>query len=286
MDEITYTIYDVAGLDVDRIRLLVHVALEPDNALTFSSAVVRKDGRGIVLERVFNEWVTSMWQSPSGRIFAASMAGNIHTAVQDTWNMTNLGERVFLNNIWGLNDDHVYCCGMDGVLLARVGGAWSRAEGLRGDLIRIGGTAENDLYILGEKGTIFHFNGSRWSALDSPTNRKLVYLLCVSKDLVYVCGRSGTLFRGSGNRWEQVRGYDSNLYSLVQFKNRIFVGAGLEGVLEVHGNEVVPFRKDTVAYGLQVIGDRLFAFGDTRMDEFDGQLWSRESFNFGSVIGQ
>jgi hypothetical protein len=206
--------------------------------------------------------------------------------VRGSWDTTSLGKRVHLDDIWGLNNDRVYCCGMHGVLLTRVAGSWNRADGLQGDLIKVRGLAEDDLYVLGERGAIFHFDGSRWAAIDSPTKKKLVHLLCVSKDIVYACGRSGAIFRMTRNRWEQVSGCESSLYSLAHFRDRIFVGAGNEGILEVRGAEVISFRKDVVAYGLEVIGDRLLAFGKTQISQFDGQRWSQESLNFGSLIGE
>jgi hypothetical protein len=286
MPEFTYTIYDVVGFASAEFRMLVHIAKEPDNALTFRSAIVRKDARGVVLERVFDEWVTSMWQSPTGLLCAVSMAGNIHTRTDDRWATTNLGEHVYLNNIWGLDDDRIYCCGMDSAFLKKATGSWEFLnDGLRGDLTRVGGSDDDNLYVLGERGSIYHFDGSRWSAMDSPTNRKLLYLSCRSRRVTYVCGRNGTLFRRSGDVWEQLRGGDVNLYSLAHFRDKTFIGAGVEGILELRDDEAVLLRKDLAAYGLQVIGERLYVFGNTHVEHYDGQLWIGEDFNFESVIG-
>jgi hypothetical protein len=285
MAELTYTIYDVAGFTSTEFRMLVHTAEEPDNALTFRSAIVRRDARGLALERVFDEWVTSMWQSPTGLLCAVSMAGNIHTREDNRWATMNVGKRVYLNNVWGLDDDRIYCCGLERAFLKKAAASWDFAnDGLQGDLTRVGGSDADNLYVLGERGAIYHFDGSRWSAMDSPTNRKLLYLSCPSREVTYVCGRNGTLFRRSGDVWEQLNAGGVNLYSLAHFRDKMFFGAGVEGIFELRDDEAVVFRSDLVAYGLQVIGDSLFVFGNTHVEQYDGRLWSGEDFNFEPVV--
>lgn len=284
MDPLIYTIYDIAGLEVSDIWILVHMATEPDNALTFRSAIVRRSKGQIVLEKLFDEWVTSMWQSPSGIIYAVSMAGTIHTLAEGAWTTTRPDGRLYLNNVWGLNDQSVYICGMDGVFLRKRGTSWERSDGPpKGDLTRVGGTSEDDLYVLGPRGTMFHFDGALWSAVESPTNRKLLNLFCASKNDVYVCGRSGTLFHGSPNKWQQMEVSEATLHSVIWFRDTVFVGAGVEGLLQLRRAEVIS-SPSTVAYGLQLIGQSLFAFGNTQISEYDGNRWSGETLDFATIV--
>lgn len=285
MKEPIYTIYNVFGSSPMRVTLLVNIAPQPDNWETFSSAIFRRRNETLACEYNINEWLTGMWQTPSGQLYAVSMDGRVHTNPSDDWKVLDLGKHFSFNHIWGADEDLIYCCGLEAVVFRKVNNRWERFDnGLKGDLRLIGGTSPNDLYILGKKGQIFHYDGIRWSDTGSPTNYALVSILCVSEDEVYLAGRRGMFFRGSWKGWKQFGGVEFNLYALAKYHGTILVGAGLEGILVFDGKELVIFDKNVLAYGLQVIEDRLFAFGERTLQEFDGKKWHRADLDFAGAI--
>jgi hypothetical protein len=201
------------------------------------------------------------------------------------WHVTAIGQKHIFNDIWGLDEQHIYCCGLRGVFFEKSGDRWRRIDsGSDEALESIHGTSPQDLYILGRHGRIFHYDEAAFSEVDSPTNFDLLSILCVSADEVYVCGEEGVCFRGAQQGWERIDGADFTLYSLASYEGKILVGAGEEGILSVEGSSLVPFAT-VPADGLQVIEDRLFAFGPCSLHEFNRTEWTSTEFDFETVLG-
>jgi hypothetical protein len=288
MTEYLYNILDVYGRRAAEVRMLVHIrdAEAPDDWESYKSAVVVKDTEGLRCEYKVEEWLMAMWQSPGGILYAISINDRVHwSEAGRDWQVTEIGKKCTFNDVWGLDEQHVYCCGLRGVLFEKSGDRWRRVDiGSDEALVRIRGTSPQNLYILGKRGKIFHYDGATFSEVDSPTNFQLLNVLCVSEDEVYVCGRKGVCFRGSRQGWERIDGTEFNLYSLASYEGKILVGAGKEGVLSVDGSSLVAFAT-VPADGLQIIGDRLFAFASSSLHEFNGTEWTSTEFDFETVLG-
>ncbi len=76
------------------------------------------------------------------------------------------------------------------------GKVWKRMKTAGGaPLNAITGTAANDVWTVGEKGTVFHWNGARWSLVPSGTEETLLAVAKTPDGIVWVGGVHGTLKR-------------------------------------------------------------------------------------------
>lgn len=76
-------------------------------------------------------------------------------------------------------------------------------EEVRG-FISIDGFNTQDIYAVGYAGEIWHFDGTAWTRMPSPTNLALHAVRCTPNGDVYIAGQCGILLRGSGTQWSVV----------------------------------------------------------------------------------
>jgi hypothetical protein len=280
-------IFDVCGASPDDLHLLVHVEPFPDDEESYRAVVVRWSLRGLSVEHVLETWARSMWRSPAGTVYVAGTDGTIRSNPGGPWVKEPIGPRYTLNTVWGLSDQLIYCSAFRANFFRRNANAWQLFnDGLHGDLFDIGGTAPDDLYVLGDAGTVFHCDGVRWSEVESPTNKRLVAVWAPVRGDVYFCGWKGAFFRLRNNRWENysLEGGEIDLYSMAYYNERVFAGAGSRGVFSFDGQRLALFAEGVVASRVRVIGDRLLAVGRNIVQQYDGRSWTRTELNLDGVI--
>jgi hypothetical protein len=282
----TIEIFDISGDSAANLALLVHVEPYPDDEESYRAAVVFWSAGVLSLEYVLNTWSRSFWRSPKGTIYVAGLDGAVRSNPGGRWTTQMLGSRFTLSSIWGFSDELMYCSAFNANFFRRRNFVWEDfAAGLHGDLFGIGGTAPDDLYVLGEAGELFHHDSQAWSAVQSPTNKRLVGLLPVSADEVYFCGWHGAFFRLIHGEWQDLSlKTPTNLYRIASYQDRLYVAGAANGVFRLEGVQLVPFADSVMASGVRVIGDRLIAFGGTVLQMYDGKTWSRFDLALDSVI--
>jgi photosystem II stability/assembly factor-like uncharacterized protein len=186
--------------------------------------------------------------------------------------------------------DEVYVCGDLHQVYRRTESGWihideeilvrdPRAVG-RG-LNSIDGTASNDIYAVGDRGIILHYDGSHWEDMGSPTNCSLERVRCVSRDEVYICGARGTLLRGKGKEWELLGGevmFDEDFWSVEWFQDSLYVSTSsrlLEWVDEemrvVEGGLSYPIK----GHHLSATRKSLWSIAVNDLFRFDGEQWNK-----------
>jgi hypothetical protein len=282
-------IFDVCGGGRSAgIFVLVHIEDVPDDEGTYSALVARLDGDALTVEHRLPTWSSSIWCAPSGAIYVAGMDGRIHSNETGTWRASILSDRHTLSAVWGTSDGDVFCSGPAAQFYRKAGDGWIPFDtGLAGDLYAIGGIGRDDLYVLGEKGVLFHSDGGPWRAVESPTNVNLVDVHGVSRESAFVCGWKGKFFRLTQGRWEDFSLTDANcnLYRIAMFQDGIYVASANEGLLRFDGVQLVPFAPDVTSIGVRAVGDRLFAFGESSLQSFDGKAWRRIDVDLDAAVG-
>jgi hypothetical protein len=182
----------------------------------------------------------------------------------------------------------VFVCGYGGQVYRRSNIGWIHADEhlldsspgtLSLDLLDIDGTSPDDIYAVGTGGLIFHYDGKKWSKIDSPTNKHLTRVRCVSKNEVYACGYSGTVIRGKGNTWEDISTKDimDNYYGIEAFGNSIYLARN-SGLLRFSGREFelvdIGSKKNATFHRLHANDDVLWSFGTDDLFWFDGEKWT------------
>jgi hypothetical protein len=187
--------------------------------------------------------------------------------------------------------NHLYACGGQNQIHKQIGSHWRKMdEGLfksiSGTVDRsleaIDGFSDNDIYAVGSHGAIWHWNGKRWSQLDSPTNYPLYCVRCASSGEVYVGGSKGLMFRGRRDRgWTEIS--DPNvteevLEDLTEFQGKIYA-AGTDILVASDGGTLrsidVPIKGKKAFSAMDATADVLWCVGDEAAIRFDGTQWEK-----------
>lgn len=283
----SFEIWEVYGDTPDNLWLLVHSEEDPDDTETFRASVVRVVGEKTWVERQLDTWTTAMWRSPAGTVYVGDMDFKIHINRGGEWTTMSV-DAPSTRDIRGFSDADVYCSAWKGKFFRKSGDRWELFnDGMPKDanLYAIGGSEPRDLYVLGTKGTIFRNDGIRWTELDSPTDVTLTSMLSLSRERVYFSGANGSFLRLRDSVWDDLSLLDKeiDLRGVANYRDRIYVGSHREILFVLEEDNLVPFRADVPA-SLRVIGDRLFAFGNNVIQQYDGDAWSRREFDFTGII--
>ncbi|NOZ28470.1 MAG: PKD domain-containing protein [Chloroflexi bacterium] len=106
---------------------------------------------------------------PSWGVSDAARAAGISTPYaisQGQWTKVDLGTLISdFRAIWGTSPSDIYVVGSRYTILHYDGTSWSRVgpNNLSYYLYDVWGSASNDVYVLGEYGEVYHYNGSTWS---------------------------------------------------------------------------------------------------------------------------
>jgi hypothetical protein len=176
----------------------------------------------------------------------------------------------------------VFCCGQSAQVYRLYQGLWIHADD--GIISReaqtledIDGTGPDDVYAVGMAGTILHFDGRQWRALDSPTDQPLSCVRCV-QNKVYICGNNGVFLRGDSRGWESI-GSDHpgvNFWGMEVIDDIVYL-AHVRGIVKYQNGTFseVKFasRRKVSCNRLNAWNGRLLSVGVDDMLFFDGESW-------------
>jgi hypothetical protein len=179
----------------------------------------------------------------------------------------------------------LYVCGMSGQVLRRSGGVWLHMDdGILGqvglDFEDIGGSSTDDIYAVGMGGAICHYDGRRWSTIDSPTDLPLSGVRCLSEKEVVICGNRGGIYRGSLNQWTFIgsSSIDHNFWGVEVFKETIYVAyaGGLIAIDDLGVSDVdFALEGEIDCHRLHSNGEILWSIGIDTLLFYDGIRWKR-----------
>lgn len=118
-----------------------------------------------------------------------------------------------LNSVWGTGSDDVFVVGEDGTILHYDGNAWVLMENeTTACLNDVWGTSSDNVYAVGSSGTILHYDGTVWSMLPCSTVNDLNGIWGLSANNIYAVGSNGTLLHYNGLIWNLINsGIDIDL---------------------------------------------------------------------------
>ncbi|MEL4169242.1 WD40/YVTN/BNR-like repeat-containing protein [Pseudomonas sp. ZS001] len=191
-----------------------------------------------------------------------------------------LGELLCIREI----ANELYICGQSSQVYRHSNGGWvdispPGAKIASPTLESLDGLSSDDIYAVGEKGLIMHYDGARWSTLDSATNRPLSRVLCKSAEEVYACGNDGVLLVGNRNQWQVLDTERTmNFWDMALYDGQLYI-AHVHGLVRYDGKDF--FDVDTGllpapgAHKLDVGDGLLYSFGVDDILKFDGSRWER-----------
>lgn len=149
----------------------------------------------------------------------------------------------------------------------------------------IDGFSENDIYAVGMLGSIWHWNGTRWTLLERLTNLSFFSVLCGSDGNVYIGGSGGLCYRGTRNKgWTDLTNQSVSseiLGKMVEFQGIIYIAA-MTKLLMVSNNTLeevsVPVDGHKAFLSLDTVPGQMWTAGDDSILQYDGVRWIRHSY--------
>jgi hypothetical protein len=181
-----------------------------------------------------------------------------------------------------------FACGVKGQVYKRQGTDWIHFdEGVRNpadgapppSLYGIDGISPSDIYVVGENGSIWHWDGSRWARELAPATDTLRWVRTFASDRVFACGRNGTFLRRASKEWESLSDphIRTHFWCLEEFEGNIYL-AGADGLYRYDGKALKPIDTGLTP---KLDGNRLYAndgvlwsIGMERLGFFDGKKWT------------
>ena len=294
---------------VSRVQFMDGVAIEEDGVRIFIAGDLQSGNYN--LSRLFyfeggNNWIyfdvatvvvaVCLVAKPKRTCLAVGRDGLVWVAVRGSAPFlehiadagTGKGKYGYLSQIREIGGE-VYACGDEGQVYKRGSNGWLHFDkGVLETRERkqpnchngIDGTGPDDIYVVGEYGRIFHFDGKKWTRVGAQTNSHLERVRCVNPDEVYVCGADGVLLRGNRQGWIEIGDPDmtDHIWDLEYFGKKLYLA--VEDTLMVHDGktlEPVDTKLDPPidAHRLSSRKGILWSFGEDHLAYFDGSQWTR-----------
>jgi hypothetical protein len=215
-------------------------------------------------------------------------AGERDTAVEENIPIRNFGSLMSLKKIGST----LYACGTNHQVFKRTKLGWIEHDQgisfvdpqnpLKVDRIfcDIDGTSENNIYCVGMGGALAHYDGHKWSILQSPSNNQTLFrVLCVSDHEVYIAGNGGALFKGNHQGWKFIGLSDKeqSFCGLTQFQGKIYAST-LNNLWMLENDSLVQvktgIKKKQNFYRLAATETDLWATSGTGdIYHYDGDKW-------------
>ncbi len=99
-------------------------------------------------------------------------------------------------------------------------------------LLAVWGSSADDVYAVGERGAIVHFDGSEWTAMESGTTARLWDVMGSSSIRIWAVGAGGEVLLKTGGSWTEKKiGTTKTLYSLWVNKDGTVYACGAGGIV-------------------------------------------------------
>jgi hypothetical protein len=113
-------------------------------------------------------------------------------------------QREWIFDVFGTSATDVYACGNKGAMFHFDGTTWSSVDmGTSVPITTIWGPVDGPLYAAGHEGKLWQMSGGSWNSLNSGTTQDL-FGLGLFDGNIHACGANGALRRLSGNTWASV----------------------------------------------------------------------------------
>jgi photosystem II stability/assembly factor-like uncharacterized protein len=156
--------------------------------------------------------VTGLWGASGTYPWATTDTGKLFYYNADppspipenqNWHILDSGLPYDLHDIWGAAADDIYAVGERGLILHYDGSAWTPigATPTIQTLNAVWGAGPNDVFAVGDWGVILHYNGKTWRAQESGVTGHLWDVWGFDGQDVYAVGMDGIILHYDGKTW-------------------------------------------------------------------------------------
>ena len=138
-----------------------------------------------------------------------------------------------LNGIYGQTLDDIWIVGDGGTMLHDDATEWTQVTAVTSaKLTAVRGSSATNVFAVGAAGTALHYDGSTWQAMTTGVTADLARLAVVSASDVYAVGKLGTIIHWDGLSWTAMTsGTTASLLAVVALDAHTVYAAGNGGVL-------------------------------------------------------
>lgn len=203
-------------------------------AAGFNGTILRFDGTdwGTMTSGV-SHWLRGIQIFGANDIFITGGQGTLLRWDGETWGAELDGFGAHLEDVWVAPDGSVFAVG-NGVL-RRAEGLWTSESVPPMNWYGVWGRDAEDVYVVGDGGTILHYDGTDWTAMNSGTGVQLYGVSGTATGPVYAVGQSGTVLQLEDDTWLPIGIATSTAFTSILAQE--------DGTLIVAGFQVV-FRRD------------------------------------------
>jgi hypothetical protein len=248
------------------------------------SWVGRCDGERIELLKGQVGHLTTLWRSPSNRLFVAQ-GGTIRTGVHQLQQGATGGwlfhELPFgASGVWGLHDEFVLAWGLTDsdpvttTVMRWDGRSWTPFGSMPGNTMDLHGTSPDLVYAVGQGAGIHRWDGGAWISVPTPTQTMLSSVFVAAEDRTYACGTRGRLIQGSIYGWSELLIAPEALSSVVAWGREIWVGSATLGLHQLRGNVLDPLFPEIRPHQLEPRHHLLAACSDQLAGTADGKRFA------------
>ena len=174
----------------------------------------------------WNSWINAVWGSSPDNVWAVGWItrGDWGTNIVH-WNGNQWEDYDYfeadLNGMFGLDSNNIWAVGatlhgqIGEALIARYDGSMWRTVHIDYEspyLMAVWASAPDDVFAVGDRGTILHYDGNAWTKMDSLTDKQLRDVWGFAHNDVYACGAmpppgepwEPILLHYDGQRWKKI----------------------------------------------------------------------------------
>jgi hypothetical protein len=223
---------------------------------------------------LLNDRLLTIWRTPDDEVLTAGFPHGVYRVALSGLTETVLkAHQGVFTGIWGPSTQQLFACSMIPMgMLERAQGSWQPMP-LPVDepdvLSAIRGIDERDVYCVGAKGLVLHYNGRVWRVLEVPTTRNL---RCIESlgDRVCIGGEDGILLYGNSQGFRLISsGAREAIRGLGYFQGEVYFGME-SGVWRFDGLQAPRLALDRPAWYVTNLNDGLFIQYRTEAWTWDG----------------
>lgn len=153
----------------------------------------------------FQDWHNYPGVASAHMSVGAFDGGGSYLHSNTLWNVLDYDGISDLQAVWGFASDDVFAVGEQGTIIYWNGTSWiAQSSGVTATLYGVWGTSNTDMFAVGTGGTILYWDGTSWTEQVSGTTLTLTGVWGTATNNVYVVGASGTVLHWDGIAWSSM----------------------------------------------------------------------------------